>query len=368
MDYTLEPVAFSEIEGWRDDDPSSLFPVMARCLYHMREVKPYRTGSLGVTSDELAAVFAAAASVSPVDAGTSRAFFETHFQPLRIRPAAGAGGFVTAFYEPDVAVSAVPDDDFRYPFYRRPPDLVDLDDANRPARLDSSYAFARRTASGIDPYPDRRAIDGGYLAGKGLEIAWARSRVDVFFAHVQGAARLVYPDGRVQRITYAAKAGHPFTGIGRHLVDIGEIPPAQISMLSIRAWLGAHPERVDDVLWRNRSYIFFREAPVADPALGPVAAAKVPLEAMRSIAVDRLIHTFASPVFVTSPTLTHLIGGRPFARLMMALDTGTAIVGPARGDIFTGSGFEAGALAGNVRNAADFVILVPKPAAGRLLG
>jgi membrane-bound lytic murein transglycosylase A len=367
MDYRLEPLAFADIEGWKDDDPSGLFPVMARCVRHIREVKPYRTGSLGITADELAEAFEAAADLSPANPGEARAFFEAQFQPFRIRPTGDGKGFVTAFYEPEVEVSPVRDDTFRHPFYRRPDDLVDLDDANRPATLDPSYAFARRTLSGIETYPDRRAIDEGYLAGSGLEIAWARSRVDVFFAHVQGAARLVYPDGRVQRITYAAKAGHPFTGIGRYLVDTGEIPLAEISMQSIRAWLAAHPERNDEVLWQNRSYIFFREAPVDDPALGPVAAAKVPLEAMRSIAVDRLIHTFSSPFFIRSDTLTHLTGGKPFARLMMALDTGTAIVGPARGDIFTGSGFEAGELAGNVRNDADFVILVPKAAAGRLL-
>lgn len=365
MDFSLRPVPFKEIEGWEDDDPSSLFPVMARCLRHVRDVKPYRTGSLGVTADELASVFAAAADRSTKTAAEARAFFEEAFQPFRIARADGNAGFVTAFYEPEVEVSATPSEEFRFPFYRRPPDLIDIDDTNRPEGFDRTYAFARQTKEGIGYYPRREAIDKGYLDGKGLEIAWAKSKVDVFFAHVQGAARLVYPGGRLQRITYAAKAGHPFTGIGRYLVDIGEIPLAEISMQSIRAWLAAHPERGDQVLWQNRSYIFFREAPVDGLELGPVAAAKVPLEAMRSLAVDRLIHTFSSPFFIRSDTLTHLTGGKPFARLMLALDTGSAIVGPARGDIFTGSGFEAGELAGNVRNDADFVILIPKAAAPR---
>jgi membrane-bound lytic murein transglycosylase A len=365
MDFSLRPVPFKEIEGWEDDDPSSLFPVMNRCLGHVRNVKPYRTGSLGITSDELAAAFTAAARRSPRTPAEARAFFEAAFQPFRIMRTDGGSGFVTAFYEPEVEVSAIPSEEFRFPFYRRPPDLIDIDDTNRPEGFDRTYAFARQTREGIGYYPRREAIDKGYLDGKGLEIAWAKSGVDVFFAHVQGAARLVYGDGRVRRITYAAKAGHPFTGIGRYLVDIGEIPLAEISMQSIRAWLAAHPDRVSEVLWQNRSYIFFREAPVDDPALGPVAAAKVPLAAMRSLAVDRLIHTFSSPFFIRSDTLTHLTGGKPFARLMLALDTGSAIVGPARGDIFTGCGFEAGELAGNVRNDADFVILVPKAAASR---
>ena len=367
MDFTLRPLSFGEIEGWKDDDPSSLFPVMARCLDHIRGTKPYKTGSLGVTSDELASVFEAANVANPRDATEARDFFEQHFQPFLIVPDSGKPGLVTAFYEPEVEVSETRSDVWCHPFYRRPPDLIDIDDTNRPEGFDPSYAFARETKEGIGYYPRRQAIDGGCLEGKGLAIAWARSRVDVFFAHIQGAARLVYPDGRVQRITFAAKAGHPFTGIGRYLIDIGEIPPEKISMGSIRDWLAAHPERQDEVLWQNRSYIFFREAPVDGLELGPVAAAKVPLEAMRSIAVDRMVHTFSSPFFIRSQTLTHLNEGKPFARLMMALDTGSAIVGPARGDIFTGSGKEAGDLAGNVKNDADFIILIPKTAAGRFL-
>jgi membrane-bound lytic murein transglycosylase A len=264
-------------------------------------------------------------------------------------------------------VSDRPDAVYCHPFYRRPDDLVDIDDSTRPGDLDPSYMFALRSADGLRAYPDRRAIDEGWLEGKGLEIAWARSKVDVFFAHVQGAARLRYPDGVLQRITYAAKAGHPFSAIGRLLIDIGEIPEPLISMQSIRAWLAAHPGRVDEILWHNRSYIFFREAEVDDLSRGPIAAAKVPLIAGRSLAVDRQIHTFGFPFFIHAKDLTQLDEGRHFARTMLALDTGSAIVGPARGDIFTGSGNEAGELAGAVRNQADFYILVPKQAAERFV-
>jgi membrane-bound lytic murein transglycosylase A len=363
VEFKLIPTAFAALPGWEEDDPSSLFAVMRRCLDHIRTAKPYRTGSLGIPSEALETVFAQSLRVRPNSAEAARRFFETHFQPFLVCRTDGRPGFVTAYYEPEVEVSATPDAVWRYPFYRRPDDLVELDDSNRPEHMDASYVFGRRIDSGLDFYPDRQAIDGGAPNGRGLEIAWARSRVDVFFAHVQGAARLRYPDGTVQRFTYAAKAGHPFTGIGRHLVDIGEIPAADISMQTIRTWLAEHPERQDEILWRNRSYIFFREAPVDDPSLGPIAAAKVPLEPMRSIAVDRLIHTFSTPFYVHSQSLTRLTGGRPFCRLMMALDTGTAIVGPARGDVFTGSGEAAGDLAGNVKNDADFYIFIPSETA-----
>ena len=136
-------------------------------------------------------------------------------------------------------------------------------------------------------------------------------------------------------------------------------------MGAIRDWLAHNPDRADETYWRNRSYIFFREEEMGDPALGPVAAAKVQMTPGRSLAVDRSIHTFGCPFYIESESLTRLDTGKPFHRLMLALDTGTAIVGPARGDIFTGSGSEAGDLAGSVRNDANFFIFVPKAAAER---
>src|SRR5690606_19537473 len=183
-------------------------------------------------------------------------------------------------------------------------------------------AFGRKTDDGIVPYWDRGAIDRGALRGRGLEIAWLADPVDAYFIHVQGAARLRMSDGRMVRVTYAAKSGHPFTGAGRVLADLGEIPLEQVTMQSIRAWFRANPDRVNDILWQNRSYIFCREAPVDDPALGPVAAAKVPLTPGRSIAVDRLPHTFGTPFYIDAPALT-AFDGKPFRRLMIAQDTGS---------------------------------------------
>ncbi|MBP2237847.1 membrane-bound lytic murein transglycosylase A [Sinorhizobium kostiense] len=364
MAFDLEPVAFADLPGWQQDNPAPVIAALRRCHRQVTRVKSYRTGSLGISVDDLLPAFGAAGMARLGETG-ARAFFEEHFLPFRILPDGSGKGFVTAFYEPEVDVRATADADFRFPFYRRPDDLVDLDDDARPEGMDPYFAFGRLRDGTIEEYPDRRAIDQGFLAGRGLEIAYARSKVDVFFAHVQGAARLIYPDGSRRRITYAAKTGHRFSAIGRLLVDRGEIEAASVSMASIRGWLAANPERVDEVLWHNRSFIFFREAPVEDADLGPIAAAKVPLEPGRSLAVDRLIHTFGVPFYIASATLTHLDNGRSFGRLMLALDTGSAIVGPARGDIFTGSGEAAGNLAGSVRNEADFFVLVPRAAAAR---
>nr|WP_295978190.1 murein transglycosylase A [uncultured Agrobacterium sp.] len=363
--FSIDEVSFRDLPGWREDDPGKLFPAMGTILSHLRNSKPYRTGALGVTAAELVSLLEAAEGNKADSPEQARHFFETNCVPFRISPAQGKSGFVTAFYEPELEVSSKPDDIWRHPIYRRPAELVDIGDDNRPAGFDPTYAFGKSDGNGISYFPDRRAIDEGYLEGRGLEIAWAKSKVDLFFVHVQGAARLVFPDGAVKRITYAAKAGHPFSPIGRLLLDRGELDPKTISMQTIRKWLAAHPDEVDAVLWHNRSFIFFREADVTGQEMGPIAAAKVPLVAGRALAVDRLIHTFGLPFFIHAPSLTHLDDGKPFARLMLALDTGSAIVGPARGDIFTGSGFEAGELAGTVRNEADFYILLPRVAAER---
>lgn len=365
IDYVLKPSKYSDLPGWNDDDPTALFSAMRECLAYIKCVKPYRTGSLGLTAQDLLPLLEAAEDARIGNASAARSFFEKHCRPFLIKRTDEKPGFVTGFFEPEVDVSDRPDAIYRYPFYRRPPDLVDIDESNRPATLDPSYVFARNRDGMIDAYPDRSEIDRGYLSGQDLEIAWAKSKVDVFFTHVQGAARLCYPDGRVQRITYAGKAGHVFSPIGWLLIDRGDIDAATVSMQSIRDWLLENPAKVDEVLWHNRSYIFFAEAPVIDLDKGPIAAAKVPLVAGRSLAVDRLIHTFGYPFFIHSDTLKHLDRGEPFSRTMLALDTGSAIVGPARGDIFTGSGYEAGELAGTVRHPADFYILVPNMAAAR---
>jgi membrane-bound lytic murein transglycosylase A len=233
---------------------------------------------------------------------------------------------------------------------------VEFDPAAPPPGIDPELRFARKTAEGFAPYPDRAAIEAGFLAGRGLEIVWLADPVDAFFIQVQGAARIRLADGHTLRVTYAAKTGHPYTPIGRVLVEMGALKKGAVTMQSIRAWLAAHPAEARGVMQKNRSFVFFREAPVGNEKLGPVAAAKVPLIAGRSLAVDRLLYGFHLPIFVD----TRLPDGTAFRRLMIAHDTGSAIVGPARGDIFFGSGDEAGAIAGAMQAEGGFYVLVPR--------
>lgn len=364
MGLSLDREDFSTLPGWAEDRPAAAFAAFRRSALHATQTRPYRTGSLGLGAADFEPAYAAALAVSESESGNpsdaeARSFFETWFRPVEVRPDGGTG-LVTGYYEPEVAVSDNKESGYRFPFLRKPENLIKVPDPdNPPAGIPSGFAFMLAGADGMTLCPDRQAIESGAFDGLGLEIAWASCRGDVFFAHVQGCARLCFPDGRVERITYAAKSGHPFTGIGGLLVRRGEIAPDLVSMAAIRQWLAANPERADRLMWENRSFIFFEKAAVENDYLGPVAAAKVPLEPGRSLAVDRHIHTFGTPIFVSAPGLQDFDEPGPFARLMIAQDTGTAIVGPARGDLFAGCGSAAGEKAGSIKASARFVILAP---------
>ncbi|KQT85554.1 MltA domain-containing protein [Aurantimonas sp. Leaf443] len=360
---TFRPLPFSALEGWRDFDPAPAFSAFrASAARLLSGALP--TGALGIEGS----TYHGAARRALAGASDPRAFFETEFELLEIRPPEATGsepGFLTGYYEPVAEASPVETARFRVPLYAPPEDLVKVDDVNRPPGFDPEFRFARRKPCGLlEEYPDRASIEAGLLKGRSLEIAWLEDPVEAFFVHVQGSARLRLTDGRTMRVGYAAKTGHPFTAIGRHLVQTGALTLAEADMAGIRRWLAAHPERLREVLDRNRSFIFFSRFEVPDESLGPVGAAKVSLTPLASIAVDRLLHSYGVPLFVSAPGL--LVEERPFRRLCIAQDTGSAILGPARADLFVGSGSEAGALAGAVRHRAAFHLLAPAPLAARL--
>lgn len=362
LSIVSKAVSFDALTGWRDDDHLTAFQAFFRSA-KQAGTKPYRDGAIPFAAFKPS--FDAALASSITDNSSAKRFFETHFTPALLKPDYGASGLVTGFYEPIVEGSRTKTDAFPIPLYRMPDDLIELDDMSRPQGFDPSFRFARKTANGIDEYPDRGAIERGYLAGRGLELVYVADKIEAFFIHVQGAARIKFADGSSMGITYSAKSGHPFSGPGRILIDRGDILEREISMQSIRGWLKANPEAQDELLWQNRSFIFFKESPVKDETLGPVAAAKVQLTPGRSMAVDRLRHVFGSAFYVVSPTVN--FGDRkPFQRLMIAQDTGSAILGNARGDLFTGSGVDAGNIAGKIKADADFYLLLPKALAAQI--
>jgi membrane-bound lytic murein transglycosylase A len=354
IDPVLYPISFSGIDGWRDDDhiaALAAFRIGAAAI----AAAPPKTRALGVDGRGLPGIAQAALQISATDRHAARLFFERRFVPHRVR----AAGFVTGYYEPEVEAGRARTDRFTFPLYRRPPDLVDVSAVDPPPGWDPGIRFARATASGLRPYYDRSAIEGGALAGRGLELAWLADAVDAFFIHVQGSARLKFAVGETMRIAFDGKSGHPYTSIGRLAVERGLLSLEEAHKDGLEAWLKSRPAEGRALMRENRSFIFFREADLKDDD-GPLGAAGVPLSAGRSLAVDRALHTFHIPVWVDARGLAD--PARPaesFRRLMIAQDTGSAIVGPARGDIFFGSGKAAGSAAGRVRHDASLIVLVP---------
>ncbi|KQQ89611.1 MltA domain-containing protein [Aureimonas sp. Leaf324] len=353
------PLGFSDLPDWgRADHRPAFFAFRRSAPSLLASPGPAAAVKLPPAAFAPAARAALAMGDDP-SAADVRAFFEAAFRPADILDAgAPARGFVTGYYEPELPASRTRTARFRVPLYRPPADLVALTDGESVEGLEAGTRFAMRSDDGtLVPYPARAEIEEGWLRGRGLELAFLDSEADAFFVHVQGSARLVLPDGALMRVGYAAKNGHRFTAIGRVLVQEGELPLDGADMAGIRRWLAAHPDRARALLRRNRSFIFFREVPL-EPGAGPIGGMGVPLTPLGSLAVDASLHTYGMPVFVDAPDL--VIGDRPFRRLLVAQDTGSAIVGPARGDIFVGFGAAAGQLAGTVRHAARLVALVPR--------
>ncbi|MGE5266782.1 MAG: MltA domain-containing protein, partial [Deltaproteobacteria bacterium] len=218
---------------------------------------------------------------------------------------------------------------------------------------------ARRTPAGLEPYATREAIEEGALAGQDLEFVWLEDPVDAFFLHVQGSGLIAFDDGTSARITYDGKNGHPYTSVGRYLIDAGLFPADQMSLDALKAWLRADRARGIAAMRQNKSYVFFREL-TGESARSALGAMEIPLSEHRSLAVDTRFHDLGTPVYVVSPALTVAGGDRGFHRLMVAQDVGSAIRGPERGDIYYGTGDEAGARAGTTRHPGNFYVLLPK--------
>jgi membrane-bound lytic murein transglycosylase A len=358
-ELTYEPISFSELPGWADDDHLAALNAFARSVRALERTQASASGKTKVASSALVA--AARLAADEADrfrlAADARAFFEDRFQPHRVVHRAAAG-LLTGYYEPVLAGSRTPSDIFRFPVYRRPADLVNLVGEAERGALADGLTHARKTATGTEPYATRAEIEAGALGGKGLELVWLADPVDTFFMHIQGSGRIRFPNGETIRITYDGKNGHPYTSIGRYLIDAGLFDADAMSLDALKVWLAADAERGRRVMQENRSFIFFRE--LANEDDGPLGALEIPLSAGRSLAVDTAYHAIGTPIYVSAPTLTPWQPGQGFARLMIAQDVGSAIRGPERGDIYFGSGDEAGRLAGSTKHAGGFVVLLPR--------
>ncbi len=366
MKQHFKQISFGQLAGWNKDDHCAAMNAFLNTARHMVEA-PYHTRALNVSSEYLVKIAKQAIENAPFDQNSARQFFEEHFSPFEIKDQENnqlaKEGFVTAYFEPEVLASRTRTADFSAPLYRRPDNLVDVNGDNRPDSWDPEFKFARikdqDEEPGLEVYPDRKAINNGYLDGKGLEIAYVKDLAEALYVHIQGSARLRFADEAIIRVGFAAKTGHPYTAVGKVLLDQGELSRDNCGMRAIRNWFSANPDKMHSIIEKNRSYIFFNEYPVLDVESGPVGAAKVPLVAERSLAIDRTLHTFGTPIWIE--TDNPLPGeSSTFKKLMIAQDTGSAIIGPTRGDLFLGSGDGPGKIAGDTRHQARFVVLLPK--------
>lgn len=334
--FTLAQIPVASLPGWRDGAQEEALSALLLSCGRLTQLAGGTVDSLLGLAADWEGPCAAAATVADDDEA-ARGYFATWFAAFAVANGGGAEGMFTGYFEPELRGARHEGGAYRFPLYRPPPDL--------PAD---------------DPYLSRAEIDGGALSGRGLEILWLDDAVDAFFLHVQGSGRVRLGNGDVVRAGFAGHNGHEYVAIGRVLVDEGELALEDVSLQSIRAWLRAHPVRTAAIMARNPRYIFFRELDGA----GPIGAGGVALTPGRSLAVDRAYVPLGLPVWLDT---TWPGTKRPLRRLVIAQDTGRAIVGPIRGDLFWGPGAEAEDQAGHMRERGRYFLLLLRSVAARRL-
>lgn len=311
-------VAFSDLVGWGDDN-------------HTEALNVFRSSCTALSGEGWQNVCSSAN-----DATDARAFFEDRFVPVLIED--GQTGLFTGYYEPELPGSRTRTGRYTTPVYSLP------DEAK-----DNAPWLARRDL-----------IESGVLDQRGLELAWIEHPVDLFFLQVQGSGRIRLPDGDVMRVGYAGTNGHPYRSIGRRLIEQGLMSVHEASAEAIKAWVHARPAEGTALLYHNASYVFFREVSHVPAEQGPLGAMNRSITALRSIAVDPAFVPLGAPVWIEKA------GAAPMHRLMIAQDTGSAIKGAQRADVFYGTGNEAGQRAGRIKDAGRMVVLLPVPVAETL--
>jgi membrane-bound lytic murein transglycosylase A len=342
----LEPADFSALTGWRNGEQGVAWATFLSSCQALR----FRDAWRGVC--------ARAMELRAPSDEEARRFLEDNFVPWRLaNPDGTLDGLITGYYEPLLRGSRARVAPFVYPLYGPPDDLLTIDLSATNPELRGLRLRGRLEGKKVVPYYSRAEIARGAAPMAGKEILWVDDPIEAFFLHIQGSGRIQLDGGEMLRVGYADQNGHPFQSIGRYLVDQGELKVGEASMQAIKSWAATNPKRVEDLLNQNPSFVFFRELPLADPANGPVGALGVPLTAGRSIAVDPRYVPLGAPVFLAT---TFPASTAPLTRLVLAQDTGGAIRNPVRADFFWGSGAEAGAQAGRMRQQTRMWVLLPK--------
>jgi membrane-bound lytic murein transglycosylase A len=363
---------FDDLPGYGQDRIGEAKPALERSCARISARSPERSldgfdryGSVA----EWLPFCAALASLPRGDDAALRRLIEAELQPVAVLGEGKAQGLFTGYYEPLVRGSRKRHGAYQVPLYRQPPDLVQVDLGEFRDSLKGQRIAGRVRAGRLHPYDDRARIDEGALANRNLELVWLDDASDAFFLQVQGSGLVQLDDGGQIRVGFAAQNGFPYVAIGKVMIERGLLDRADVSLQSIRAWLRAHPDAAPELLRQNPSYVFFRELPPPkDDTDGPRGAGGVALVPGRSLAVDRSLFALNLPVWLaaSAPDAAAPFADRPLQRLMVMQDTGGAIRGAVRGDVFWGHGDAAEAIAGRMKNPGRYWLLLPKAVAARL--
>ena len=361
-ELTLRAVPYGQLDGWQRDDMRGSVRAFQRSCRAMvrrsddRGVGPdARMGTIGQWRGPCETALALDADTLRKD--DARAFFQSDFTPYLVGNGKTSEGLFTGYYEPELRGNLTRDGKYQTAIYLKPDDMVSVDLGEFSDELKGKKLVGRLSGSSLKPYYDRAEIEGGALSGRDLEMVWVDDAVDAFFLQIQGSGRVVLPDDSVLRVGYAATNGQAYYAIGRELIERGALTRETVSLQTIRKWLHDNPDEADAVMNTNASFVFFQPLKT-DPDAGPLGSQGVALEPGRSLAVDRRFHAMGVPVWLE--TSDPMNADRTFHRLMVAQDTGGAIRGPVRGDIFFGPGEDAALFAGHMNRTGQKFILLPK--------
>ena len=346
--FKPQTISVSQLPGWQEEDPAAVWPALLSTC-----------NSAAARQGVWQSLCVEVGMLGDVDSQTARAFFETRFVARVIGADDGnTEGLITGYYEPVLSGSRKRSSRYRYPIYSKPKDLLVVELSSLYPELAGRPVRARLKGKRVVPYYTRRQLENGNKPGSDNVLLWTDNAVDVFFLHIQGSGRVRLRGGAEIAVGYADQNGHPYQSIGSKLIRWGELEAEQVNMYSIREWIKANPARAERLLNSNPSYIFFEERKV--DLAGPLGSLNVPLTPGRSLAVDRRVVPLGSLVWLdASLPAKGEEPEEPYQRLMAAQDTGGAIKGAVRADVFFGRGSEAEYYAGNMKQPGRMYVLEP---------
>jgi membrane-bound lytic murein transglycosylase A len=349
---------YADLAGWNLDELGDAIPALRKScnLFLLREPEE-KVGPNGIGGyvKDWQGPCSAIGGIDEHDHDQAKVFFELWFNPFLVVSQGREVGLFTGYYEPEIQGSLERDDEFTVPIYAKPPGLISINLGEFHDSLAGERISGHLVGGRFKPFATRGEIEVGALDGRDLELLWAKDPIAVFFLHIQGSGRVVLPDGTSVRLGYHAQNGHPYRSIGRELVLRGHLVREEVTMQSIRKWLQENPKQQSDIFNQNKSFIFFRVV----SGDGPIGAQNVALTPRRSLAVDLRHMPLGAPLWIDTDAPLAAGGDIKWRRLMVAQDTGGAIRGVVRGDIFWGGDKEAAQIAGRMKHRGRYYLLLP---------